>query len=496
MHLVLTPRSAAARRSAPSPRFVADTLDVKLRIWIELGAAFLPFLAWLMAGISDSPKLAFAAYLVVGGLLVVRLHLGYLALIPMLPFFHAQGFPPHGPIVLLCGIALGSVIVRSFLGTVRIPRPVRPALWSSLAFLALTAFQLLLGVRDLGGIIPLTALSQFDQVFIVLSVFATGLVVLPGRALAPFHLAYLASLAIVAAIAILNFIEPHWLKVLGLAWTIPPNAFENRASGVIANPNSLGLALACGLSWILVTTVWQLARGRIERVTWLASLIPLTGLTLLLTFSRAAIIAVGVGTIAALARRSLRAAAILAGGAAIAIILVYPIFVQVRLGQTFGQASPEGESALADSDRLRTLMAVSAVKAFIDAPIAGHGFATFSVISPTYSGQSTLTSAHDMYLKVLAEQGLIGLSMLGILVISMVVPMWRAGPGPWMASLAVVGAFLTFSFTGDSLGSAQAVSGAFFLIAAGVAEAGAARERDLAAMGADRRVRSNWDEED
>ncbi len=479
---VLTPRSSAADAAVgPQPQpITASPPKLKLRVWGEVAVGLLPFLAWLVAGISDTPRLAVAAYIVIAIMLALRPQLGYLALLPMLTFNHPQGFPPHGPIFLLAGIGLASVLFRWSIGLVHVPRSVRPALWCSLAFLAVTAFQLFLGVSEFGGTLPLRAVSQYDQVFIILSVFAMGLAVLPGRARWPYHVAFLASFAVVAGVAILHFVWPGTLEVLSLDWMVHPSASVYRASGVIANPNFLGLALACGLSWIVVTAIWQGAQGRPEVTTWLAPIITAAGIALILTFSRAAIVALGVGMIAALARRSLRAAGGLAAATAIAALLIYPLFVQVRLGQTFGEASPAGEAAFAESDRLRAQIAESAVMAFLDAPIAGHGFATFREISPTYSGQSILTSAHDLYLKVAAEQGLIGLALLGAFLFSIVMPMWRAGPGPWMASLAVAFAFMAFSLTADTLGSAQAMAGAFYLMAAGVAQAGFTTEWVLA----------------
>ena len=483
---VLTPRSSAAEpsvRPQPGPQpITADAPEIDLRLWGEIGAGFLPSLAWLVAGITDTPRLAVAAYIGIAIMLAIRPQLGYLALLPILTFNHAQGFPPHGPIFLLTGIGLASVLLRWSLGLAHVPRSVRPAMWCSLAFLAVTAFQLVLGVSEFGRALPLRALSQYDQIFIILSVFAMGLVVLPGRPQAPYLVAYLASFAIVAGVALVHFAAPGWLAFLRLNWMVHPSAFDYRASGVIANPNFLGLVLACGLAWIVVTAIWQILRGRVEVAAWLVAAIPVAGLALILTFSRAAIVALGVGLIAALARRSLRAAGVLSVAAVIAALLVYPLFVQVRLGQTFGEASPAGEAAFAESDRLRSEIAESAVRAFLDAPIAGHGFATFREISPTYSGQSVLTSAHSLYLKVAAEQGLIGLALLGALLVSIVLPMWRAGLGPWIASLAVAFAFIAFSLTADTLGSAQAMAGAFFLMAAGVAQAGFTREQVLASQ--------------
>ena len=490
-----SPAPAAAESAAQATRLAFDASDPDQRMWIEAAIGFLPFLAWLVAGISGTPRLAIAAYIVIAIMLVARPHLGYLALLPMLAFGHTVGFPPHGSMFVLVGVGLGSVVVRLSLGMVRLPRSVRPALGFALAFMALTAFQLFLGVRAFGGNLPLRAQSQYDQVFIVLSVFAIGLVVLPGRPLAPYRLAFVVCLTIVAAVGILHFIEPGLLELIRLSWMVPPNAFEYRASGVLANPNALALAMACGLSWIIATAVWHLARGRIDRATWLAA-IPTAGLALILTLSRAGLLALGVGLIAALSRRSLRAAGALAGAAVIAAVLLYPLFLQVRLGQTFGDSSAAAQAVLAESDRMRSLMAESAIRAFLDAPILGHGFATFNEISPDYSGQSILTSAHDLYLKVAAEQGIVGLGLLVALLISIVVPIWRAGDGPWLPSLAVVGAFAAFSVTSDTLGSAQAIVWAFFLMAAGVAEAAHVLDRRQPKARQSIRARAGPDDDD
>jgi O-antigen ligase len=265
-----------------------------------------------------------------------------------------------------------------------------------------------------------------------------------------------------------------------LAWLVSPDAFENRASGVIANPNFLGAALSCGIAWIIGTAAWLSSSGRADRAVRLVAFLPLPAIALLLSFSRAAIAGLGVGLVAVLATRSLRVAAAIAAAGLLAAVLIYPLFIQVRLGQTFGTSTGSGQAAFDESDRLRALMAEAAVRAFIDAPATGHGFATFNEISPRYSGQSVLTSAHNLYLKVAAEQGLVGLALLAALLAAIAIPLWQAGRGPWIAALGVLGAFATFSLTADSLSSAQTVATAFFLMAAGVAEAAVARERLLA----------------
>jgi O-antigen ligase len=472
----MTPWSDRAGVAALRARVRWDELGIELE-WAEFIVAMMPLGAWLLAGISDSPKLATAAYLVVGAMLIIRPHVGYLALIPLLFFFHARGFEPHGPMFALSAVALTSVLVRLPFTRTTVPRSTWPAIACALGLLGLGLFQLILGVGEFpDAALPLRAVRQYDQLFIILTAFVVGLIVLPNRPLGPFHIAYLIGLVIVGAVAIVNFADPRLLQGPRLSWLVPDFAQDNRASGIIASTNSLGLAMACGFVWIVVTMVIEYGRGRLERVTWLAAALPSTATALLLSFSRSAILASAAGMLAALARRSLRAAALAAVGAVIAAVLIYPVFVNVRLGQTFGEASPAGQAALGESDRLRTLMAKSAVKAFLDAPLLGHGYGTFGEISPRYSGQNVLTSAHDIYLKVAAEQGLVGLAVLAALGLAVVIPLWRAGVGPWTAGLAVAVTFGTSSLTLDSFSNAQSAAGAFFLIAAGLAQAGVVRE--------------------
>jgi O-antigen ligase len=411
-------------------------------------------------------------------MLVIRPRLGLLALVPMLPFFHPRAFPPHGPMVILAAIAVGSVGTRVALGRLRVLSPVRPAVWLSLALLAATTFQMFLGVRTFGRAIPLAALSQYDQAFIVLAVLGVGLIVLPGRSVRSYYLACIGSVTLVGAIAVVHFVEPRWLDLVGLGWLVRPDTLNYRASGIIASPNFLGLAMAAAIAWTVVTAGWHVVQYGRDAARWVVFTVPATGLALLLTFSRAAIAAVVAGSIVALARWSPRTAMVLVAVALVGTVVLYPFFVDLRLGRTFGGSSPAGGELLSESDQLRTVMAGAAIEAFLDAPIAGHGFATFSTISPRYSGQSVLTSAHNEYLKLAAEQGVIGLVLFCALLVALVVPTWRAGPGPWTASLAVAGVFAVFSLTADSLSNAQAASGTFVLLAAGVAEAASRRTGD------------------
>jgi O-antigen ligase len=155
----------------------------------------------------------------------------------------------------------------------------------------------------------------------------------------------------------------------------------------------------------------------------------------------------------------------LVAGALITAI-AYPIFVDLRLGQTFGSAGQAGQGAQAESDNLRATQAVAAVKAFLEAPFLGHGFGTFGALSPKYSGQDVLTSAHNAYLKLAAEQGVVGLGLFVAFLAAIAWALWRAPVGPWIAGLAVLGVISIFSLTGDSMSNAQAIASGFVVIGA------------------------------
>jgi O-antigen ligase len=170
--------------------------------------------------------------------------------------------------------------------------------------------------------------------------------------------------------------------------------------------------------------------------------------------------------------------------AVIAVAIAYPIFLDLRLGQTFGSSGQAGQGAQAESDSLRATQAAAAFEAFLDAPIVGHGFGTFSTISPRYSGQHVLTSAHNAYLKIAAEQGIVGLGVFVAFLAAIAWALWRSPVGPWSSGLAILGVIAIFSMTGDTLSSAQALASGMGVLAATLVAADGARDT-LGTGGAD-----------
>lgn len=459
--------------SLPPDASLADRL-LRLRgsISADVGLAIAPVALWVIGGMVGSAPVVTVAHLMIIGLILLRPRAGMLALIPLLPFRHALPFPPHGPILAEAIAIAMAIAFRAARRGVEIPSLARPAVWLAVAFLVATIFQSTLGLRLFDGVLPLKVISQLDQIVIIAMVFIGSVMFLGPSGVVPAAVAYLASFVTVAGVGILHFIRPGIVRRLQLEWMISPDATQYRASGVIANANFLGLFVAVGMAALVVLIAWYVRSGRALPALTATAAASTAVMALLLTLSRAAILAVGVGVVVTIARTSVRAAvATIVAGVLVAAI-AYPVFLDLRLNRTFGSSGDAGQAALSASDKLRGGQAVAAVGAFIASPLLGHGFGTFSEISPAYSKQDVLTSAHNAFLKLAAEQGALGLGLFIGFLGAIAVALWRVGIGPWSAGLAVIGVIGAFSLTGDTLSSAQATAPAFVLLALALIAAG------------------------
>lgn len=454
------------RVSLPPVASLADRLlRVRGSISADVALAIAPVALWVIGGMVDSAPVVTVAHLVIIGLILLRPRAGMLALIPLLPFRHALPFPPHGPILAEAIAIAMAIALRAAWRGVEIPSLARPAVWLAVAFLVATIFQSTLGLRVFDGALPMKVISQLDQIVIIVMVFTGSVVFLGPSGVVPALLAYLAAFVTVAGVGILYFIRPGIVRRLQLEWMISPDATQYRASGVIANANFLGLFVGVGMAALVVLIAWYVRSGR--ALPALTAMVAASAgvVAMLLTLSRAAILAAGVGVVVTTARASLRAAVALVIAGILIVTIAYPIFLDLRLTRTFGSSGSGGQTALSGSDKLRAGQAVAATQAFLDSPLLGHGFGTFSEISPAYSKQDVLTSAHNAFLKLAAEQGALGLGLFIGFLGAVAVALWRVGIGPWSAGLAVLGVLGAFSLTGDTLTSAQATAPAFVLLA-------------------------------
>jgi O-antigen ligase len=114
-----------------------------------------------------------------------------------------------------------------------------------------------------------------------------------------------------------------------------------------------------------------------------------------------------------LSRRATRSTVVLlASLILIDIFIVGAYFGTQRVVESIGQTTMQGE----DRDEL----AGYALRMWKDYPVFGSGLGSFAVVFPRYSAEGTVesyTHAHNDYLELLAETGLLGIVLLGAVVV-------------------------------------------------------------------------------
>ncbi len=186
---------------------------------------------------------------------------------------------------------------------------------------------------------------------------------------------------------------------------------ETRFAAEGFDPNDLGMVLAVGLpmAWYLSIVTKSVV------LRWVArGYIPVGVLAILLTGSRSALIAAAVGLVMVpltlgQVRVGVKVAAIVAlFVAAYVAVTVVPTTTWARLGTV--------QSEIASGTmNTRTMIWKAGVQAFPEHPITGHGPAMFRWAIRPITGYTM--RAHNTFLGVLVEHGLIGFTLfLGILV--------------------------------------------------------------------------------
>ena len=149
----------------------------------------------------------------------------------------------------------------------------------------------------------------------------------------------------------------------------------------------------------------------------------LVGLTVVLTFSRGAALAAAVVAVLMVRHFRIRPAVLLVLVVVVALLVpVLPQGYTQRIG-SLTQSSTGANGQVADSSlsgRQRTLGA--GLRMFADHPILGVGLGNYLGHEPAYAGSATLstamggTPAHNLYVEVAAETGIVGLTLLLLLI--------------------------------------------------------------------------------
>lgn len=265
------------------------------------------------------------------------------------------------------------------------------------------------------------------------TVVAAGFV-MRDRSPYPFLVALLLSATFAAVLGILTNGEgPHaWLENL-----MSPANIGGRVTGTFGNPNAYGQSLAYG---IVLAAGWMTFTRSLRLRAALLAAIGIMVYAVSLSLSRGAIATLLAGLVVLAFARG-RAIGFAAVGVALALVIVgYPLFVEFRLTTDRGSASSAVVAQLNESDEGRLDAILAGPELFATSPIFGIGFGEYEYSSALVTVQGGGLVAHNWYGTVLAEQGLLGIA-LWLLMLVTVVGWLRSRPAiPRSIGFAILGA--------------------------------------------------------
>jgi O-antigen ligase len=212
-----------------------------------------------------------------------------------------------------------------------------------------------------------------------------------------------------------------------------------RASGTFGDPNFFGMYLATAS--IFAIGIHALVPRRWRMILWPVIAILLIGL--FLTYSRGAYIGFFAGLIILVFLRDRLAGVALAIALLVAAAVLYPAFIEARQG---GMLTPLESFDMAQSEGSRANLAAAGFAMFLAFPVFGVGYGVFQYVSPDFIvGATDSTFSHNMYLNILAEQGLIGFLLVATMLVWLTITLVRSSNPLRNAVLAVGATFLAAS---------------------------------------------------
>lgn len=333
-------------------------------------------------------------------LAVARPAIGLTVLAVMIPLREPGIFPP-----VLLNFVMAAATCAGCLFRLPIERPrVEP----SAGFLLLVGY-LLFSVVTLPPIVsgaPLeqaeTAVNQFLQLSGGFLVFIAGYLTFQRYGAVPLLMAGVLSAGFAALLGIVFLAAgtdavPFRALFSGAPWVA-------RSVGPFFNTNYYAEFLAFAV--LLATGVFGIARWRLRVV-----LVPIMSLllaALFLSFSRGGILTLAAGLVAWAFVRNLRLGIAVLMTLVVLAAIVYPLFIETRLDLTVGPRSDRAGSLTAnDTTRLDAFGA--GFRLFEEAPVFGIGFGLYQYASADFIIGASTTYPHNAGIKVLAEQGIVGL---------------------------------------------------------------------------------------
>jgi O-antigen ligase len=198
------------------------------------------------------------------------------------------------------------------------------------------------------------------------------------------------------------------------------HSLESARYQAAVGPNSLAVYLSLSMCVALYLTTVRKERAWI----WFNTcIVPPTMLAIFLTGSRGGLITLMVALLiipaVVLTRAKAKRQLLVIGAIAVMTALV----LTAVPGQTWERLSTTGDEILHGTLTGRTAIWRAGLKVFGDHPIAGSGTGTFAMEVAPMTG--TAIVAHNVYLEVLAEQGIVGFGLFAAMIIALVLPLGK-----------------------------------------------------------------------
>ena len=270
--------------------------------------------------------------------------------------------------------------------------------------------------------------------------------------------------------------SPELLSSFGRLTFLRLTEYSGRAIGPFFNPNYFGVCE--GLAFVFIVA-WP--GGPDSRWWRIARLVAglCAGCGVVIAMGRGAIIAVEVGLVMLAFQRGRRTGLVGMVATVFFLLVIFPWFMDWRLSITYGPDLQRAHEVLDESSgwRLDTLKA--GLKLFRDHPIFGVGIGQFHYLSPKYLAPGVgITYAHNWFMDVLAEQGLLGVGAFSLMVLGIGRTLLRSAAPGARGSLAIFAVFLVSCLTVEPVSSLQTVGIFWILLGFGLASAFAAGSRN------------------
>ena len=351
----------------------------------------------------------------------------------------------------LCRVAIDPPRVRVSIGVILVA-----------GYVVLSALTLVPALTGYGWNQTSSSIAQFMGMVAGFALVGFAALAFARRDSRPILATLLLSATIASVVALAAFLigQGVGMPIRGLISNV---TWDTRAFGPFFNSNYLGFfvtqSLILALGWAIVSS----GSARLG-LTLVAAI---SAMTLMATFSRGSLIGAGAGIVVLTWLHHRRLAVLAVAVLITGWIFIYPALFGARLDITYGDTSSQAFLDTSESDQWRLATVAAGIGLFASAPVFGVGYGAFHFLSPWFVGGSPVTYAHDWYVNVLAEQGIIGIVAFAAIVTWLVVAISRSDHPLRRTALALVAAYAVSSFFIDSV-PAVAISLVAWLTAAAV----------------------------